>query len=132
MTDVFRKNQRYLTDGSSFLTPRMGGFHENRLIRCVREREKEIRTKHVVTDVGGKTPSQDMKVDRWFLTRFSIDNAYGGLCEEFFSLDGGPSAWETQTGKGNPFIATPLGGNTNRQLKVGNVTLSGVPAVAEA
>lgn len=114
----------------------MGGFHENRLIRCVREREKEIRTKHVVNDVGGKTPSQDMKVrlfmilyratslkcvlqvDRWFLTRFSIENAYGGLCEEFFSLDGGPSAWETQTGKGNPFIATPLGGNTNRQLKV--------------
>lgn len=40
---------------------RMGGFHENRLIRCVREREKEIRTKHVVADVGGKTPSQDMK-----------------------------------------------------------------------
>ncbi|KAL6726198.1 hypothetical protein Aduo_008194 [Ancylostoma duodenale] len=106
MTDVFRKNQR------------MGGFHENRLIRCVREREKEIRTKHVVNDVGGKTPSQDMKVDRWFLTRFSIENAYGGLCEEFFSLDGGPSAWETQTGKGNPFIATPLGGNTNRQLKI--------------
>ncbi|VDO38023.1 unnamed protein product [Heligmosomoides polygyrus] len=83
---------------------RMGGFHENRLIRCVREREKEIRTKHVV--------------DRWFLTRFSIENAYAGLCEEFFSLDGGPSAWEAQNGKGNPFIATPLGGNTLRQLKV--------------
>ncbi|XGW14662.1 hypothetical protein V3C99_000720 [Haemonchus contortus] len=116
--NCLRKNQRYLADGTGFLTPRMGGFHENRLIRCVREREKEIRTKHVVTDVGGKTPSQDMKVDRWFLTRFSIENAYGGLCEEFFSLDGGSSAWEAQNGKGNPFIATPLGGNTNRQLKI--------------
>uniref|UniRef100_A0A0K0DFN7 Protein-tyrosine phosphatase n=1 Tax=Angiostrongylus cantonensis TaxID=6313 RepID=A0A0K0DFN7_ANGCA len=59
-----------------------------------------------------------MRVDRWFLTRFSIDNAYGGLCEEFISLEGGPSAWEQQTGRGNPFIATPFGGNANRQLKI--------------
>ncbi|PAV86878.1 hypothetical protein WR25_02059 [Diploscapter pachys] len=116
----YQQQQQLQNNYVQFPTPNQakGGFHENpnRLIRCVKNREKTLRKK---LDSKKLTSIADLKVDRWFLTRFSIETPYAGLQEEFASLETGVSQW-TQTSRVNSYIATPLGINAYRQLKVIN------------
>ncbi|PAV61751.1 hypothetical protein WR25_11162 [Diploscapter pachys] len=114
----YQQQQQLQNNHVQFPNPNQakGGFHENsnRLIRCVKDREKTLRKK---LDSKKLTSIADLKVDRWFLTRFSIGTPYTGLQEEFASLETGVSQW-TQASRVNSYITTPLGINAYRQLKV--------------
>ncbi|CAJ0566320.1 unnamed protein product, partial [Mesorhabditis spiculigera] len=62
-----------------------------------------------------KSVEETIRLDRWFLTRFSIDNPYEGLQQEFTSLQRDP--WMEDTVDDSPFLEQQIGDENVKQYK---------------
>ncbi|CAJ0918006.1 unnamed protein product, partial [Mesorhabditis belari] len=68
--------------------------------------------------VNAKKKGTDLKLDRWFLTHFSVPCPYDGFRAEFEALNDSENPWMEENKKKNPYIAWNIVGGETKTLKV--------------